>query len=92
MKATGFEDLPTVEKVLGRRSHGDESGSMVYQRVQLLNYERSSTFVKNNHQPSQYTNDIQDCLHERVKNQSTDLLTHAITTHGWEKSESTAFG
>ena len=35
---------------------------------------------------------MQDCLHDRVKIQSTEFLTHAITilaTHGWEN---TAFG
>ena len=94
LKATHFEDLPTVKKVLGRLSHSDDSDSMVYQGVQLTNYERSLIFLKNKHQHSEYINVIQDCLRERVKSQSTDLLTHAITilaTHRWEKSENTAF-
>ena len=60
-----------------------------------MNYDRSLTFLKNKHQESEYINVIQDCLRERVKNQGTDLVTHAITilaTHGWEKSADTAFG
>ena len=95
LKATTFEDLPTVKKVLGWMSHSDESGSMVYQRVEIVNYDRSLTFLKNKHQESEYISVTQHCLCERVKVQSTDLLTHAITilaTHGWEKSENTAFG
>ena len=95
LKATTFEDLPTVKKVLGRMSNSDESGSMVYQGIEIVNYDRSLTSLKNKHQESEYIGVIQHCLRERVKVQSTDLLTHAITilaTHGWEKSANTAFG
>lgn len=63
--------------------------------VEMVNYDRSLTFLKNKRQESEYISVIQDCLRERVKIQSTDLLTHAITilaTHGWEKSANTAFG
>ena len=95
LKATTFEDLPTVKKVLGRMSNSDESVSMVYQGIEIVNYDRSLTSLKNKHQESEYIGIIQHCLREHVKVQSTDLLTHAITilaTHGWEKSANTAFG
>lgn len=76
-------------------SHSNDSGSMVYQGVEIVNYDRSLTFLKTKHQESEYISVIQHCLRERVNVQSTDLLTYAITilaTHGWEKSENTAFG
>ena len=95
LKATNFEDLPTVKKVMGRMSDGDVPGSKVYQGVLLMNYEGSSTFLKGKHQELEYITRIQDCLRDRVKIQSTEFLTHAITilaTHGWEKSANTAFG
>ena len=97
LKATRFEDLPTVKKVLGRISRSNESGteSMVYQGVQLTHYERALTFCKSKHQASDYITIIQECLRDRVKIQSIDLLTHAITilaTQGWEKSEDSSFG
>ena len=37
-------------------------------------------------------NAVQECLHECVKVQSTDLLTHALiilATHGWKRSKNT---
>ena len=95
LKATTFENLTTVKKVLGRMSHSDESGSMIYQGVEMVNYDRSLTSLKNKNQESEYIGIIQHCLCERVKVQSTNLLTHAITilaTHGWEESANTAFG
>ena len=97
LKATRFEDLPTVKKVLGRISHSNESGteSVVYQGVQLTHYKRALTFCKSKHQASDYITIIQECLRDRVKIQSIDLLTHAITilaTQGWEKSEDSSFG
>ena len=95
LKATNFEDLPTVKKVMGRMSDGDVPGSKVYQGVLLMNYEGSLTFLKGKHQELEYITRIQDCLCDRVKIQSTEFLTHAITTlvtHGWEKSANTAFG
>ena len=67
LKATSFEDLPTVKKVLDWLSHIVESGSMVYQGIEIVNYDRSLTFLKNKHQESEYINVIQDCL----KNQGT---------------------
>ena len=88
LKATTFEDLPTVNKVLGQMNHSDESGSMVYLGVEIVNYDRSLTSLKTKHQEAEYISVIQHCLCERVNIQSTDLLTHAITilaTHGWEK-------
>ena len=55
LKNTSFEDLPTV-KVLGRMSPSDESGSMIYQGVEIMNYDRLLTFLKNKHQESEYIN------------------------------------
>ena len=40
---------------------------MVYQGIEIVNYDRSLTFLKNKHQESEYINVIQDCL----KNQGT---------------------
>ena len=95
LKVTNFEDLPTVKKVMGRMSDGDVPGSKVYQGVLPMNYESSLTFLKGKHQELEYITRIQDCLRDRVKIQSTEFLTHAITIlaiHGWEKSANTAFG
>ena len=64
LKATSFEDLPTVKKVIGWMSDGDDSGSKVYQCVQLVNYEG---YLKRKHQEFEYINLIQDCLRNRVK-------------------------
>ena len=80
LKATNCEDLPTVKKVMGRMSDGDVPGSKVYQGVLLMNCEGSLTFLKGKHQELEYITQIQDCLHDRVKIQSTEFLTHAITT------------
>ena len=71
-------------------SNSDECGSMVYQGVQIVHYDRSLTSLKNK-QESEYAGVIQRLV-ERVKVHSTDLLTYAITvmaTHGWEKSTNT---
>ena len=48
LKATRFEDLQTVKKVIGRLSDGDDASSKVYLliSVQLMNYEGSLTFLK----------------------------------------------
>ena len=93
LKDTPFRDLPTVKKVLSRISHNDDEGSVTYQGVELTNYEGAITFLDNNYQ--QYLTLVQDCLRNRVKLQSTELLTHSLTilaTHGWERSRHTSFG
>ena len=95
LRTTTFEDLPTLKKVIGRMSDGDDPGSKVYQGVQLTNYEGSLTFLKGKHQASEYITLIQNCLRDRVKIQSIEFLTHVITilaTHGWEKCANASFG
>lgn len=89
LKETAFEDLRTVKKVMVRIT--EESGSVTYQCVDLKRYEEGLAFLKSRHQ--QYMDLVQDCLRDRVKVQSVDLLTLTIlATHGWERSESTTFG
>ena len=83
LKDTPFRDLPTVNNVLSRISHNDDEGSVMYQGVELTNYEGAITFLDNNYR--QYLTLVQDCLRDRVKLQSTELLTHSLTilaTHG----------
>lgn len=46
VKATSFEDLPTVKKVIGRMSDAHVYGSKVYEGVLLMNFEGSLTFLK----------------------------------------------
>ena len=92
LKEASFEDLPTVKKVMARIKN-DECDSTTYQGVDLKKYDKGLTFLKRHHR--EYADLVQDCLRTRVKVQSVDLLTHALTilaTHGWERSESTAFG
>ena len=64
-----------------------------YQGVDLKGYKEAVTYLKSHHR--EYIKAAQECLHERVKVQSTDLLTNAWTilaTHGWQRSEDTRVG
>ena len=82
-----------IKKGLDRISCNDDDGSTAYQGVKLTNYEGAIVFLDNNYQ--QYITLVQDCLRDRVKLQSTQLLTHSLTilaTHGWERSRHTSFG
>ena len=96
LKDTDFDKLPTVKRVLDRITQdADDSTSHTYQEVQLKGYVRALTYYKNAHQKSEFLYLIQSCLRDRIKIQSTELLTHAITilaTHGWEKSTDPSFG
>lgn len=79
---------------MSRIKEESPSGSVTatYQGVDLKRYKETGTFLKSHHR--EYINAVQECLRERVKVQSTDLLTHALTilaTHRWQRSEDTSF-
>ena len=64
--------------------------TVTYQGVDLKSYKEALTYLKSHHR--EYINAVQEWLHEFVKVQCTDLLTHALTilaTHGWQRSENT---
>ena len=78
-----------MKKVLSR----DGSGSTMYQGVELSKHKERLKLLQSHYR--EYTDAVQKCLCDRVKIQTTDLLTHALTilvTNGWERTESSAFG
>ena len=80
MKATSFEDLLTVKKVLERIQHGESDLDITYQSAEINRYEVAIEY-------SQWVEAIEACLLQRLKSQASELklLTHAITilsTHG----------
>ena len=91
LKATPFEELPTVKKVLSRLT--ENAGSMTYQGQDLTRHEEGITYLKS-HQ-AQYFEGVNDCIESRVKTGETEILSHATTilaTHGWNRSTNADFG
>ena len=90
VKATSFEELVTVKKVLSRISH--EGSSSSYQGADLIRFTEAVTFFKANHH--HFCDLVQGCLRDRLATQKTDLLTHTLTilaTQGWEKATAASF-
>ena len=89
VKSTSFEALP-VKKVLFRILH--DSCSTMYQGVELSKHKERLNLLQSRYRG--YTDEVQKCLGDRVKVQTIDLLTHALTilvTNGWERTESSDF-
>ena len=92
VKATSFEDLPSVKKVLSRINRG-ESSAITYQGTKLSKHEQGLAFLKSHYQ--EHTDLVQKYLCDRVKAQTSELLTNALTilaTNRWERSPTPAFG
>lgn len=63
-----------------------------YEEANLTKHEEGVTYLKNHR--NKYTSSVLACLRDRVKAQSTDLLTHALTIlapQGWNKAEGASF-
>ena len=87
VKATPFEELATVKKVLSRITH--EGSSSSYQGADLVHFSEAITFLKANHHFSKL---VLSCLKDRLATQETELLMHAIlASQGWEKATVASF-
>ena len=60
LKATTFENLPVVKKVIKK-----EDGIVMYQQAELTNYDGAIAFLRS-HQ-AEYMEAVQNCLRDRVK-------------------------
>ena len=88
MKATRFEELPTVKKVLGHVQKQDRI--VTYQAADLKMHDQALVFMKNHY--VEWVEAVVSSLIDRLKIQAPELqlLTHAVTilsTHGWERYE-----
>ena len=95
LKDIEIEDFPTLKKVLSRVK--DEDGHKSYQGFELTHYQQGWSFIMEH--ATEYLQSVLDCLHERLKwkkhPEDVLLLNHILkilATHGWEKTESAAFG
>ena len=90
LMATNFHDLPTVKKISAALKR-DENGSY-YQEAKITNLEDGVAYLQEH--KDAYIAAIQACLKDRVKVQSIELLTHAMTIlapNGWEKTKDASF-
>lgn len=90
LKATNFDDLPTVKKVTSRIQDTDDGAT--YQGVQITRYKEAVTFFRLH--KDEFVKAISDCLKDRIKAQHTNLLTdvlNLLATHGWGRSEELDF-
>ena len=65
----------------------------IHQEANLTKHEEGVTCLKNHR--NEYTTSLLACLRDRVKAQSTDLLTHTLTIltpQRWDKAEDASFG
>lgn len=93
LKATTFEDLPAVKKVLSRVKTEDVSETKTYQGADVKEYVQGLQFIKGHY--VEWIEAVESCLKARIKMDDTELLTHAVTllaTNGWQRSEDAAFG
>ena len=87
VKASTFEDLPSVKKVLSRITQSD-NGTDIYQGIELTKYKKGLTLLQTHYQA--YTELVIQCVSDRVNAQTADLLNHSLTilvTNGWERTE-----
>ena len=94
LKATAFDDLPSVKKVMSCVQHSaDESTTeTTYQGTKITHYETSVAYLREH--KNEFMEAVLDCLNSRVKLQHVDLLTDILTilaTHGWNRTESDDF-
>ena len=87
VKATPFEELTTVKKVLCSITH--EGSSSLYQGADLNKFAEAITFLKANHH--RFSDLVQDCLREQLATQETDLLLTILAIQGWEKATEASF-
>ena len=60
IKATSFEELPTVKKVLERIQHGESDLDITYQSAEINRCELAIEYIKSNH--VQWVEAIEVCL------------------------------
>ena len=84
LKATPFDDLPSVKKVMSRIQHSTASTTeTTYQGAKITHYETSVVYLREH--KNEFMETVLDCLKNRVKVQHVDLLTDILTilaTHG----------
>lgn len=88
LKATPFKELPAINKVLMKKT----IGSITHQGWEIKNFTRGMDYHSTNY--SSLVKSVESCLHNRIKSQDTELLTHDVTimaTHGWEIRKSPSF-
>ena len=93
LKETTFDDLPTVNKVIGRIKHTDADTNPTYQEAEITHYEQAVEFFRLHQE--EYMEQVQDCLRHRVKVNNIEMVTHSLTilaTNGWEKFQDASFG
>ena len=90
LRATSFEDLPTVKKVMSRIQ--DTDNGTTYQGVQLTRYTEAVAYFRGH--MDGLIDSVLHCFKDRVKDHHADLLTDVLTllaTHGWSRSEEADF-
>ena len=86
-----LDGLPTLKMVSSRIVHGAD-GSTSYQETSLTRYEEGMSYLRDHR--GELIAAVLVCLKDRVKAQSTDLLTYALTILApkwWEKTEDASF-
>ena len=94
LKATAFDDLPSVKKVMSHVQHSaDESTTKItYQGTKITHYHTYVAYLREH--KNEFMEAVLDCLKDHVKLQHVDLLTDILTilaTHGWNRIESDYF-
>ena len=90
LKATNFDNLPTVRKVTSRNQDTDDEAT--YQGMQITCYKEAVTFFRLH--KDEFVKLISVCLKDRIKAQHTEVLTdilNFLATHGWRRSEELDF-
>ena len=94
VKVTPFNELPTVKKVCMRMKEDEnDTTKCTYQGTEVTKYKEALEIYSYHY--SEYVENVQVCILNRIKASSTDLLTHALTIlapAGWEKTIDASFG
>ena len=94
LKATSFDDLPSVKKVMSRIQHSanELTTETSYQGTKITHHEASVAYLRKH--KNEFMEPVQGCLKNCVKLQYVDLLTDILTIlaiHGWNRTESEDF-
>ena len=90
LKATCFEELPIVSKVLSCITHDDSSST--YKGADLTKFPEAVSCLKSKH--PHFSELVQGCLRDRLATQESNLLSQVLTivaTQGWKKMAEPAF-
>lgn len=70
-----------------------EDSCVKYQGIELVAYE-DVAFLESHYHYQEYLQLVDECLHNHIKTQGTELFTDAVTilaTNGWQRSELPSF-